>query len=55
MTIAEEISSEDLPVSEIIENAAYVATRVMDGAGYDVDRTYTFSDDSRLTVIIITT
>jgi hypothetical protein len=57
MTIAEEISSEDLPVSEIIENAAYVATiiEIKLMGGVIVDRTYTFSDDSRMTIELIAT
>jgi hypothetical protein len=52
MTIAEEISSEDLPLSEIIENAAYVATsfEVKSMGGVIVHRAYTFSDDSRLII-----
>jgi hypothetical protein len=57
MTIAEEIQNEDLPLSEILENADYVATSIVtnfESTGNNIDRMYKFSDDSRLTVIIAT-
>jgi succinate dehydrogenase/fumarate reductase flavoprotein subunit len=57
MTIAEEIQNEDLPLSEMLENADYVATSIVtnfESTGDNIDRMYTFSDDSRMTVIIAT-
>jgi hypothetical protein len=57
MTIAEEILTEDLPLSEMLENADYVATSIVtnfESTGDNIDRMYTFSDRSRMTVVVTT-